>query len=175
MGRARQRIRRPARALRDQLWRLDRRNSALLSVRSAGIRQCRQVQRFRGRMHGRIRPRRLEGPGPQRSGRIQLSRAARKQLTDAAAARKTPRMPPILALEKISKRFGAVVVAQDIDLVAPEGQALGIIGPNGAGKTTLFGIMTGTVRPDAGRVMFACDDITRLTPERPCRRGSARP
>src|SRR5271169_467170 len=57
-------------------------------------------------------------------------------------------MPPILALEKISKRFGAVVVAQDIDLALAEGEALGIIGPNGAGKTTLFGIATGTVAPE---------------------------
>ena len=55
-------------------------------------------------------------------------------------------MPPILALDKISKRFGAVVVAQAIDLTLADGEALGIIGPNGAGKTTLFGIVTGTVR-----------------------------
>ena len=61
---------------------------------------------------------------------------------------------PILAFEKISKRFGAVVVAQEIDLALDEDEALGIIGPNGAGKTTLFGIATGTVRPDAGRVLF---------------------
>ena len=54
---------------------------------------------------------------------------------------------PILALEKISKRFGAVVVADGIDLSLAEGEALGIIGPNGAGKTTLFGIATGTVGP----------------------------
>ena len=83
-------------------------------------------------------------------------------------------MPPILALEKISKRFGAVVVASEIDLVAQAGEALGIIGPNGAGKTTLFGIMTGTIRPDAGRVLFAGEDIPRLTPEQRCRGGIAR-
>jgi branched-chain amino acid transport system ATP-binding protein len=83
-------------------------------------------------------------------------------------------MPPILALEKISKRFGAVVVAQGIDLALAEGEALGIIGPNGAGKTTLFGIATGTVAPDGGRVLLAGDDITRLPPERRCRLGLAR-
>ncbi|MFL6822970.1 MAG: ATP-binding cassette domain-containing protein, partial [Xanthobacteraceae bacterium] len=55
------------------------------------------------------------------------------------------RMPPILAFKKISKRFGAVVVADALDLALAEGEALGIIGPNGAGKTTLFGIATGTV------------------------------
>ncbi|HEY1474209.1 MAG TPA: ABC transporter ATP-binding protein [Pseudolabrys sp.] len=83
-------------------------------------------------------------------------------------------MAPILALEKISKRFGAVVVADNVDLTLAEGEALGIIGPNGAGKTTLFGVATGTVRPDAGRIIFGGKDITRLPPERRCRLGLAR-
>ena len=83
-------------------------------------------------------------------------------------------MPPILAFERVSKRFGAVVVANEIDLALAEGEALGIIGPNGAGKTTLFGIASGTVQPDAGRVIFAGADITRLAPERRCRMGIGR-
>ncbi len=83
-------------------------------------------------------------------------------------------MTPILSFEKISKRFGAVVVAHELDLELAQGEALGIIGPNGAGKTTLFGIACGTVAPDAGRVMFAGTDITRLPPERRCRMGIGR-
>ncbi len=83
-------------------------------------------------------------------------------------------MAPILAFEKISKRFGAVVVARDLDLALAEGEALGIIGPNGAGKTTLFGIASGTVAPDAGRVRLAGADITGLAPERRCRLGIGR-
>jgi branched-chain amino acid transport system ATP-binding protein len=83
-------------------------------------------------------------------------------------------MAPILALEDISKRFGAVVVADHVDLALGDGEALGIIGPNGAGKTTLFGIAAGTVAPDAGHVTFDGADITRLTPERRCRLGLAR-
>jgi branched-chain amino acid transport system ATP-binding protein len=83
-------------------------------------------------------------------------------------------MPPILALEKISKRFGAVVVADDINLTLNDGEALGIIGPNGAGKTTLFGIAAGTTRPDSGRVLFAESDVTELPVERRCRMGLAR-
>src|SRR5258708_6720906 len=81
---------------------------------------------------------------------------------------------PILAFEKIAKRFGAVVVAQEINLALDEGEALGIIGPNGAGKTTLFGIATGAVAPDAGRVLLGGTDITRLSPDRRCRLGLAR-
>ena len=83
-------------------------------------------------------------------------------------------MAPVLAFEKISKRFGAVVVAQEIDLALAEGEALGIIGPNGAGKSTLFGIASGTVAPDDGRVVLAGADITRLPPEQRCRLGIGR-
>jgi branched-chain amino acid transport system ATP-binding protein len=83
-------------------------------------------------------------------------------------------MSPILTLEKISKRFGAVVVADGIDLSLAKGEALGIIGPNGAGKTTLFSIITGTVAPDHGRVLFDDRDITKEPPERRCRMGLAR-
>jgi branched-chain amino acid transport system ATP-binding protein len=83
-------------------------------------------------------------------------------------------MAPILALENISKRFGAVVVADGVDLALNEGDALGIIGPNGAGKTTLFGIAAGTIAPDAGCVLFAGENITQWPAERRCRRGLAR-
>jgi branched-chain amino acid transport system ATP-binding protein len=83
-------------------------------------------------------------------------------------------MAAILALENISKRFGAVVVADGVDLTLKDGEALGIIGPNGAGKTSLFGIATGTLAPDSGRVLFAGEDITQLSPERRCRKGLAR-
>jgi branched-chain amino acid transport system ATP-binding protein len=83
-------------------------------------------------------------------------------------------MAPLLALEGISKRFGAIVVANAIDLEVAQGEALGIIGPNGAGKTTLFGLIAGTLRPDAGRVRFGGADITALPPERRCIAGIAR-
>jgi branched-chain amino acid transport system ATP-binding protein len=83
-------------------------------------------------------------------------------------------MMPILALSGLSKRFGAVVVADGLDLEVRAGEALGILGPNGAGKTSLFGMITGTLRPDAGRVVFEDVDISALPPERRCRRGIAR-
>jgi branched-chain amino acid transport system ATP-binding protein len=83
-------------------------------------------------------------------------------------------MPPILALEGISKRFGAVVVAASVDFAVEDGEAVGVIGPNGAGKSTLFGIAGGGVSPDAGRVLFAGADVTHLPPEQRCRLGIAR-
>jgi branched-chain amino acid transport system ATP-binding protein len=81
---------------------------------------------------------------------------------------------PILALEKVSKHFGAIVIANGIDLALAEGESLGIIGPNGAGKTTLFGIVSGTVAPDSGRVLYAGRDITRASPAQRCVLGIGR-
>jgi branched-chain amino acid transport system ATP-binding protein len=81
---------------------------------------------------------------------------------------------PILALDKVSKRFGAIIVADEIDLTLAEGESLGIIGPNGAGKTTLFGIVSGTVAPDSGRVLYAGHDITHASPAQRCTMGIGR-
>ena len=75
---------------------------------------------------------------------------------------------PILALDKISKRFGAIVIAEHIDLALSEGESLGIIGPNGAGKTTLFGMINGILAPDSGRVLYAGNDITHMPPAQRC-------
>jgi branched-chain amino acid transport system ATP-binding protein len=81
---------------------------------------------------------------------------------------------PILALDKVSKRFEAIIVADEIDLTLAEGESLGIIGPNGAGKTTLFGIVSGTVAPDSGRVLYAGRDITQASPAQRCTMGIGR-
>ena len=81
---------------------------------------------------------------------------------------------PLLKLDRVSKRYGSIVIATDIDLVVGGNEALGIIGPNGAGKTTLFGIVTGTVTPDAGRVTYQGGDVTHKSPEERCRLGIAR-
>jgi branched-chain amino acid transport system ATP-binding protein len=81
---------------------------------------------------------------------------------------------PILALDKVSKHFGAIVIADGIDLALSDGEALGIIGPNGAGKTTLFGIVSGTVAPDSGRVLYAGRDITHISPAQRCTIGIGR-
>jgi branched-chain amino acid transport system ATP-binding protein len=83
-------------------------------------------------------------------------------------------LTPILALSGLQKRFGAVVVADGLALQVRAGEALGILGPNGAGKTSLFGMITGTLRPDAGRIVFENADISNLSPEKRCRRGIAR-
>lgn len=80
----------------------------------------------------------------------------------------------MLELKAVSKAFGAIVVADRIDLALSSGEALGVIGPNGAGKSTLFNLITGMLRPDSGRVILDGHDITDLAPEDRCRAGIGR-
>src|SRR3981081_2778602 len=83
-------------------------------------------------------------------------------------------MKLVLRLESVSKRFGALLAADDLSLDLAEGEALGVIGPNGSGKTTMFNIITGMTKADRGRVFFAGAEITGLRAFERCRRGIAR-
>jgi branched-chain amino acid transport system ATP-binding protein len=80
----------------------------------------------------------------------------------------------ILEIERLSKSFGSVVVADGIDLAVEPGTALGIIGPNGAGKSSLFNLITGTVRADGGTIRLDSADITAAPAEARARAGIAR-
>ncbi|HWH49525.1 MAG TPA: ABC transporter ATP-binding protein [Burkholderiales bacterium] len=83
-------------------------------------------------------------------------------------------MAAILALESISKSFGALKVADGVTLSVAAGETLGILGPNGAGKTTLFNLISGDLRADSGRVIFDAEDVTHHPPHRRCRLGIGR-
>jgi branched-chain amino acid transport system ATP-binding protein len=80
----------------------------------------------------------------------------------------------LLTLSAVSKRFGAIVVADKIDLSVADGEALGIIGANGAGKSSLFNLVTGVLKPDAGTVTLAGRDITKVSLRDRCRLGIGR-
>jgi branched-chain amino acid transport system ATP-binding protein len=80
----------------------------------------------------------------------------------------------VLALERVSKAFGAVRAADGVSLTVGVREVLGIIGPNGAGKTTVFNLIGGDVRADAGTIRFQGADITRLAPHERCRLGIGR-
>ncbi len=81
---------------------------------------------------------------------------------------------PALELRGLSKRFGALAVTREVSLSLPAGARHALIGPNGAGKSTLVNQITGVVRPDAGTVWVAGQDISRLSPEQRVKRGLAR-
>ncbi|HVY21123.1 MAG TPA: ABC transporter ATP-binding protein [Bauldia sp.] len=83
-------------------------------------------------------------------------------------------MTALLEVTALRKRFGGLVVANDVSLSLAAGDRTALIGPNGAGKTTLVNLITGHLRPDGGRVALAGDDITRLGPTGRVHRGLAR-
>jgi branched-chain amino acid transport system ATP-binding protein len=81
---------------------------------------------------------------------------------------------PALEIRGLQKNFGALQVANDINLALPRGARHALIGPNGAGKTTLVNLITGRIRASAGEVLLDGDDITSLSQAGRTRRGIAR-
>ena len=63
-------------------------------------------------------------------------------------------MTEILRVEGLQKRFGGIVVSDNVYLSIASGEILGLIGPNGAGKTSLFNLISGVLRPDAGSIFL---------------------
>ena len=80
----------------------------------------------------------------------------------------------MLSTKGLNKRFGSLVVAQDIALELPPGMRYALIGPNGAGKTTLINLLTGMLAPDSGQIFLAGREISTLKPEVRVRAGLAR-
>jgi branched-chain amino acid transport system ATP-binding protein len=80
----------------------------------------------------------------------------------------------LLKVEGLCKNFGALRASDNVDLEVEEGETLAVIGPNGAGKTTLISELAGNLRPDAGRIRFAGEDITPLSAPKRSRKGLAR-
>lgn len=81
---------------------------------------------------------------------------------------------PLLQLEGVSKKFGQVVVAKEITFQLEKGDAIGIVGPNGAGKTSLFGMISGDIRPDDGRISFNGQNLSHLNPAKRAKAGIGR-
>jgi branched-chain amino acid transport system ATP-binding protein len=80
----------------------------------------------------------------------------------------------LLALERLRKAYGALVVTDDVSLDIRPGELHAIIGPNGAGKTTLVHQISGLSRPDSGRILFDGRDVTALSMAYRVRHGLAR-
>jgi len=81
---------------------------------------------------------------------------------------------PLLEARGLNKRFGAVVAAADLQVDLVTGERVSLVGSNGAGKTTLVNMITGYLKPDAGRILLEGRDITKLAPRAITRLGVAR-
>jgi branched-chain amino acid transport system permease protein len=80
----------------------------------------------------------------------------------------------LLRVDGLVVAFGGVRAVDGVSLRVEETEAVALIGPNGAGKSTCFDAVSGTLRPEAGRVFFAGADVTGLAPERRAAAGLGR-
>jgi branched-chain amino acid transport system ATP-binding protein len=80
----------------------------------------------------------------------------------------------MLEVRGLTKSYGALRASDGIDFDVRAGETHAVIGPNGAGKTTFIGQLAGDLRPDAGRIVFAGEDVTQLRAPRRARKGLAR-
>jgi branched-chain amino acid transport system ATP-binding protein len=83
-------------------------------------------------------------------------------------------MSAILEAKGLSKSFGAVIAARDINITVNDGEIVGVIGSNGAGKTTFINMVTGYLKPTTGTITFRGQDITGLLPRQVVRTGVSR-
>jgi ABC-type branched-subunit amino acid transport system ATPase component/ABC-type branched-subunit amino acid transport system permease subunit len=81
---------------------------------------------------------------------------------------------PILIVDGLVKRYGGVHAVDGASFTAAAGGITGLIGPNGAGKSTVLGLVSGFVRPDAGRITFDGRDVAALPAHRRARLGIVR-
>jgi len=80
----------------------------------------------------------------------------------------------MLSLASVTVRFGGVVALSGVSLSLRQGEVAGLVGPNGAGKTTVFDVISGFVRPAAGRIRFDGRDLTRAPVHRRAAAGIGR-
>jgi branched-chain amino acid transport system ATP-binding protein len=81
---------------------------------------------------------------------------------------------PVLRVEGLSRRFGGLRAVDGVTFAVPRGETLGIIGPNGAGKSTFINLVTGHLKPTAGRVLIGGQDMTGAKPWLIAKAGVAR-
>jgi branched-chain amino acid transport system ATP-binding protein len=77
----------------------------------------------------------------------------------------------MLVADGLTRRFGGLLALDNVSLTAQAGHITAIVGPNGAGKSTLLHCITGSLRPDSGRVLLDGRDVTKLPPDARARRG----
>ncbi len=82
--------------------------------------------------------------------------------------------PVVLRTTGISKRFGGIIAARDLDIELRRGTITALVGPNGAGKTTVFNLLTGAIAPETGSILLGDEELVGLNPAQVARKGMVR-
>ena len=93
---------------------------------------------------------------------------------NSQASQSAKPVQPVLSARGLQRSFGAVVAAADVNIDVAAGERLCLIGSNGAGKTTFVNMITGYLKPSAGHIFLAGEDITQRSPREITRKGVAR-
>jgi len=78
---------------------------------------------------------------------------------------------PVLRSENLKKIYGKRTVVKNVSVFVTQGEIVGLLGPNGAGKTTTFYIITGMIKPNAGKIFIDDKEITKVAMYRRARLG----
>lgn len=87
-----------------------------------------------------------------------------RAMMPAAVKRPEPTGRTLLEVRGLHKNFGGNRAVDDCSFTVPEGSITALIGPNGSGKTTVFNLISGTMSPDQGQILFNGEPIQDLSP-----------
>lgn len=90
------------------------------------------------------------------------------------AASEGPKGEVVLSVIGLTKRFGGITAADDLNMELRRGTITALVGPNGAGKTTVYNLLTGAIAPDAGKITLDGEDISGLRPDQVAKHGMVR-
>jgi ABC-2 type transport system ATP-binding protein len=105
-----------------------------------------------------VRPTKASPPAKQPESQAAVTATMTIETTERIQPVQPPK-PSVLTLTGLHKRFGDIVAVDGVTLEVAEGSFYGIVGPNGAGKTTTLSMVTGLLRPDAGRIVVHGVDV----------------
>lgn len=103
-----------------------------------------------------------------------LTTSTRSQSSPDAERVEWTDAPVVLSARGVSKSFGGIVAANNLDIDLRKGTITALVGPNGAGKTTVFNLLTGFIPPDAGSVKLRGQELVGMEPHRIARLGLVR-
>jgi branched-chain amino acid transport system permease protein len=106
--------------------------------------------------------------------RIRAHQAAPAEEVDLATQRLAHRGEVVLQVRGLTKAFGGIHAAEDLDMDFRRGTITALVGPNGAGKTTVFNLLTGAIAPDRGQVLLNGRDVVGMTPNKVAGLGMVR-